>query len=126
MKRPYTALLSLAAGVVLTKTIRERLRDRKAPVIRISQPEDGAISALDDAGLRARFAELAPEFRRTHAGAGKPRWVGDEELNRFMSMGLVECVKRPHVAAGMLEIYKLTELGDRVRAKLAHAEGKWK
>lgn len=79
----------------------------------------GVIKKLDEAQLRERFMELAPEFRLTHAGAGRPQKASNAEVEALMSLGLVERVKRPHVAAGVLEIYKLTPLGTIAEQRLA-------
>jgi hypothetical protein len=113
-RRWHFAALAFVVGLTLLRALRSRLRARKTARQQLAQAIDG----LDEAELRERFHGLAQAFRLTHAGAGRPRSVGDTELEKFMALGVVECVNRPHVAAGVLEIYKLTALGEAVDARL--------
>ena len=111
--------LALVVGLSGLGAARNRLRSGRQPK---PKGPDQALDGLDEAGLRGKFNSLAREFRLTHAGAGRPRWVGDEELDALMALGLVERVRRPHVAAGMVDIYKLTVLGEAVKTRLEMQE----
>jgi hypothetical protein len=117
-RRWVFAALTFVLGISLLRALRSRYRARRSVSRQVAQAMDG----LDEAELRGRFRALAQEFRLTHAGAGRPALAGDGELERFLALGLVESVKRPHVAAGMLEIYKLTALGESVDAQLARQD----
>jgi hypothetical protein len=121
LRRALLGALSVAIGWSLLKAVRWELRKRDTPGR--GQEIAEAMVALEEAQLRVRFSELAPEFRQTHAGAGRPRAASDGEIEALMSLGLVECVARPHVAAGMLNIYKLTPLGDAVDRRSTRGKG---
>lgn len=123
MKQWFLALAPLAIGVVLAAAGRKRSEKGSGDRQRREKGLDGAIAALDEAQLRERFKALAPEFRLTHAGAGRPRWAEDVEINAFRSIGLVEWVKEPHIAAGRLDVCRLTEKGKRVQERLSRPRG---
>lgn len=110
--------LTVGAGILTSVVRKRRFPERAARPLKGLSGVDAAVAALDEAHLRARFQSLAPEFRMTHAGYGKPRWTSDHELQTFMSNGLVERVKEAHISAGMLDVYKLTDLGRRVHSRL--------
>lgn len=123
MRQWFPALAPMAIGVVLAAAGRRRFQNGFGSRQRREKGLDAAIADLDEAHLRERFEALAPEFRLTHAGAGRPRWAEDVEINAFRSMGLVEWLKEPHIAAGRLDVCRLTEKGKRVQERLGRPRG---
>lgn len=119
MRRWLSLLIPAAVGIgLLMRAMLRRVRGRVHRPLRADNT-DAVIAALEQAQLRERFEELAPELRLTHAGHGRPRWTSDVELHALMSIGVVECVKEAHIA-GMLDVYRLTDKGRDVQTRLRH------